>query len=581
MLMPMPREGVPWVAPLPPAATALAIVSAGAAGLAGAAALLTASAAHAPLPGELALVVGGAAAVGLLVLLPLLLRLRALELALVSLARGTGSTPAAAVGGWPLAAFFARLGELGRRVAEDDQRERQAAEYREQLLRQTAEAAAREERNRLARDLHDSIKQQLFSISVSAAAARARAESGAGAEVEALGDIQRSAHEAQVEMRALLQQLRPAPLENVGLVEALRDQCEALGYRTGATVGVEIGELPGDELLPPGAQESIFRIAQEALANVARHARAQVVSLALRRDGMTLLLEIRDDGQGFDPSVARSGMGLGNLRERARALDGSVEIVSAPGAGTTVRVRVPLVEPVRISAEERERQEEVATALARGQRYLGYCFTAFQIAGLLIFLQTPFWTVAVALVASLYCYAQAATAGAQVVLLAGKGSEAALALRHRAHEWLTVVLLIVALCIWYAPVVAPPEWPALWVQSGVVAGSALLAATALVQWLLWGRDTVRYYALLPAMRRAGEIEQRRVACLASYGLWAFIVALGLLFGGWHPVAPPRTFMEWADGAAIALLAVWILLNTAELALTRRWKRRFVLAGAEP
>lgn len=574
--MSKPRNEAALVAPLPLAATALAVGSLALSGLIAGAITLALAETHAPSLALAAATTVGAAA-GVLALSPLLLRLRTLDLALWRLARGGESALPVSAHGWPLSAVFARLDELGRRVGEEERRERQAAEYREQLLRQTAEAAAREERNRLARDLHDSIKQQLFSISVSAAAARARAEGGAGA-TEALGDIQRSAHEAQVEMRALLQQLRPAPLESVGLVEALRDQCEALGYRTGAAASVEVGELPGDDLLPPGAQESIFRMAQEALANIARHARAQVVTLALRREDMALLLEIRDDGQGFDAAVAPSGMGLGNLRERARALGGRVEISSAPGAGTTVRVRVPLVEPVRVSAEERERQEEVAAALVRGQRFLGYCAPAVQLAGLLILLQTPFWTVAAALVASLYSYAQAATAGAQVTLLAGKASEAALALRHQWHEWLTVALLIAALCVWYVPVVARPEWPAWQVLAGVVTGSALLAGAALAQWWLWRRDTLRYYRLLPDGRRAAEIEKRRVSCLASYGLWAFVVALGLLFGGWHPAVPPRTFTQWADAAAIALLVAWIVLNSVEYALVMRWKRRFI-AGA--
>lgn len=571
----MPREEAPRVAVLPPAATALAAVSCGAAGLVGAVAILAASAARMSPPGELALAAGVAVVVGVLLLLPLLLRLRTLELSLAWLARGVGSTAPVAGRGWPLAAMFALLGRLSGRVAENEQRERQAAEYREQLLRQTAEAAAREERNRLARDLHDSIKQQLFSISVSAAAAQARAEGGSAGTgaADALGEIQRSAQEAQVEMRALLQQLRPAPLENVGLVEALRDQCEALGYRTGAAVSVEIGKLPDDELLPPGAPEGIFRMAQEALANVARHARAQNVSLSLRREGMALLLEIRDDGQGFDVANAKGGMGLGNLRERARALNGGVEVASAPGSGTTVRVRVPLVEPIRISAEERERQEVVAAALARGQRYLGYCLTTFQIAGLLILIEMPFWSVAVALVASFYCYAQAAIARSQIALITGKGSEAALALRHRAHEWLTVLLFIAALCVWYVPVVARSEWPAQQVLAGAIIGSALLAAAALAQWLLWRRDTVRYYALLPVERRGRELERRRVECIGSYGLWVLVVALGVLFGGWHPAVPPRTLTQWADAAAIALLTVWIVLNTVEYALTLRWKRR--------
>lgn len=575
----MPRNEPPQIASLPLGATALAVVSFGVAGLAATATSEISADAHAPLAATVALTVAATVVVGGLLLLPLLLRLRTLEQSLAWLARGMVATSPSRTRGWPLSAIFARLAELSRRVSDDERRERQAAAFREQLLRQTAEAATREERNRLARELHDSIKQQLFSISVSAAAARARSES-AGSTTDPLGDIQRSAHEAQVEMRALLQQLRPAPLESVGLVEALRDQCEAVRYRTGAAVTVDIGELSSDELLPPGTQEAIFRIAQEALANVARHARAHTVSLDLRRAGMTMLLEVRDDGQGFEIASARGGMGLGNVRERARALGGSAEIVSAPGAGTTVRFCVPLVEPVRISDEERERQTATTIVLERGNRHLANCFNAFQITGLLIFIQTPFWTITLAFVASVYFYALAAAAGSQVTLLAGTSSEAALMLRHKAREWLTVLLLIAAVCVWYVPVVAPPQWPARQLLAGVALGSVLLAAAALAQWLLWRRDTVRYIAALDVSRRAREIEKRRVACVVSFGLWLLVVVLSILFGGWRPAVPPRTFTQWADTAAIALLAVWMLLNTVEYVLTIQWKRRFATTATE-
>src|SRR5215469_5773606 len=172
--------------------------------------------------------------------------------------------------------------------------------YRDQLLQQVSKTAAQEERNRLARDLHDSIKQQLFSIVVNAAAAKARWEHDLTGARKIVDDIECIALEAQVEMQALLQQLRPSALENVGLIESLRMQCEALGYRTGAEVTVELSDIPFDELLPIGAQEMIFRIVQEGFTNIAHHARASQAWLSLRRQRDALLVEIGDDGQGFD-----------------------------------------------------------------------------------------------------------------------------------------------------------------------------------------------------------------------------------------------------------------------------------------
>jgi signal transduction histidine kinase len=217
---------------------------------------------------------------------------------------------------------------------------------RDEWSRQIREAAAQQERNRLARDLHDSIKQQLFSINVSAATAQARWESDWEGARTAIEDLRQSAHEAMTEMEAMLQQLRPAPLETVGLIEALRKQCEALQYRTGAQVVAEIGGLPDSKRLPLGAQEAIFRITQEALANIARHARARNVQLRLyqqtgERNG-SLWLKITDDGNGFDPLNTAPGLGLTNLRERAREIGGTLQLDSSPGAGATLILRIPL-----------------------------------------------------------------------------------------------------------------------------------------------------------------------------------------------------------------------------------------------
>jgi signal transduction histidine kinase len=213
-------------------------------------------------------------------------------------------------------------------------------------LEEIRESAAQQERNRIARDLHDSIKQQLFSIRLSSAAAEERWESDPPGARSALIDVRRNAHAAMVEMQAMLAQLRPEPLAAAGLVEALREQCEALGYRSGARVDFDLGDLPPDNRLPPGTQEHLFRMAQEALSNVARHARASSVRVRLgqaEQEGIAgLLLLVHDDGQGFDPDGQPAGMGLRNLRERLAGLWGTLGIESAPGKGTEIRIFIPL-----------------------------------------------------------------------------------------------------------------------------------------------------------------------------------------------------------------------------------------------
>lgn len=246
------------------------------------------------------------------------------------------------------------LGGLARRVNRLTMAAQQAAGLRERWLSQANRQAAQEERNRLARDLHDSIKQQLFSIQMSAAAAQERFDTDAAGAQKAIGDVRRLAHEALVEMNALLQQLSPAPLERVGLAQAIREQCEALSYRSGAMVECEVGDLPGEALLPPGAQEAVFRVAQEALSNVARHARAKHVSVDLREDESTgeVVLAVRDDGQGFEAKNVQAGSGLEGMRARAAALEGKLTVESQPGLGTLLTFRVPYQVAEEVEAEK-------------------------------------------------------------------------------------------------------------------------------------------------------------------------------------------------------------------------------------
>lgn len=213
---------------------------------------------------------------------------------------------------------------------------------RSQYEEQIEEAARHAERTRLARDLHDAVKQQLFAIQTSAAAIDARFDADPAGARTALGHVRTSAREALAEMETLIEQLQTAPLETTGLRDALKRQCEALAFRTGADVKLSVGELPPDMWLRPGTQRSLFRGAQEALANIGRHARASRVDVTLGTEGDQLELTIKDNGAGFDPTAERTGMGIENMRERARALGGTFLLTSAPGEGTTAQWVVPL-----------------------------------------------------------------------------------------------------------------------------------------------------------------------------------------------------------------------------------------------
>jgi signal transduction histidine kinase len=218
---------------------------------------------------------------------------------------------------------------------------------------QIRDAVGREERNRLARDLHDSVKQQVFAIQTAAATAETRFDGDPAGAREAIARVRASAREAAAEMEALLDELRAVPLDTTGLVEALRKQSDALGYRTGAHVTFDIGALPPADALEPSVYDAVFRVGQEALANVARHARAATVGVSLDARGGQLELVIHDDGAGFDPLQWKPGMGMANMRARADEIGATLQVTGQPGAGATVRLSVPYATPELLRSSRR------------------------------------------------------------------------------------------------------------------------------------------------------------------------------------------------------------------------------------
>jgi signal transduction histidine kinase len=208
------------------------------------------------------------------------------------------------------------------------------------LHERSRELSIVEERNRLARELHDSLVQKLFGVVLAAKSAATLLERDAGdarVQVDRVGDL---AQDAIAELRSLVFQLRPVAIETEGLAAALRKHVEVLRRVHGTRVELE---LQGEPRVRPGVDEEIFRIAQEALHNALRHARAQRLAVQLHENGDGLRLAVTDDGVGFDPRApelrARS-LGLTSMEERARELGGRLEIDSAPGAGTTVALEV-------------------------------------------------------------------------------------------------------------------------------------------------------------------------------------------------------------------------------------------------
>jgi signal transduction histidine kinase len=212
---------------------------------------------------------------------------------------------------------------------------------RSEYWQQIREAARQEERARLARDLHDAVKQQLFAIQTAGATAQTRFDSDPAGARQALDQVRSAARDAMTEMEAMLDQLQASPIESAGLVGFLRKQCEALGFQTGARVNFNAGTLPPPAAFYPGASQAIARVAQEALSNIARHARAANVDVSLEMGDNRLVLLIKDDGSGFQMEERPKGMGMRNAAVRAAEVGAALDIASAPGAGTTVRFSVP------------------------------------------------------------------------------------------------------------------------------------------------------------------------------------------------------------------------------------------------
>jgi signal transduction histidine kinase len=213
------------------------------------------------------------------------------------------------------------------------------------LFASAAQSATLLERQRLARDLHDSVSQALFSMTLHARAAeRHLAAAGIGEDSPAAEQVARLREltaGALAEMRALIFELRPGALAEEGLAAAVGKQASALAARTGVPVDVT---APAERIrLALDVEEHLYRLALEALNNAVKHAGAARLTVDLAESGGRLQLSVQDDGIGFDPAVARPGhLGLTTMRERAAAVGGRLAIDTAPGAGTRVEVTVPL-----------------------------------------------------------------------------------------------------------------------------------------------------------------------------------------------------------------------------------------------
>jgi signal transduction histidine kinase len=208
------------------------------------------------------------------------------------------------------------------------------------LYQQAQQFAAVEERQRLARELHDSVSQALYGIALGARTARTLLDRDPAKAVEPVEYVLQLAEAGLTEMRALIFELRPESLENEGLVVAIEKQVAATRARYGLDVEDVLCEEPP---APIEIKEAIFRVVQESLHNIVKHAHANRVEVRLDCTDTEITLEVSDDGVGFDAGGSFPGhMGLKSMRERTVKFGGETTIASALGEGARIRVRIPL-----------------------------------------------------------------------------------------------------------------------------------------------------------------------------------------------------------------------------------------------
>jgi NarL family two-component system sensor histidine kinase LiaS len=207
-----------------------------------------------------------------------------------------------------------------------------------QLFEQTKDLAVMEERNRLARDLHDSAKQKAFAALAQLGTARGVLNGYDGTAAAHLSEAENLVSDVIQELTFLVQEIYPIALQEKGLATVLREYAFEWENRNDIVIHLE---TQNERRLPLGIEQAIYRVIQEALANVARHSRASRVDISLLFNGDSVQLLLSDDGCGFDIGAKALGVGLRSIRDRVSSVHGSVQIQSTPGQGTRILVQVP------------------------------------------------------------------------------------------------------------------------------------------------------------------------------------------------------------------------------------------------
>ena len=235
--------------------------------------------------------------------------------------------------------FYEQTAALSERLEKLSLEVQQLGSKPQFLGTETKEQVIQEERRRIARELHDSVSQQLFAAMMMISALNERADKFDEKEQKQLKMIEHVLSQAQSEMRALLLHLRPISLES----KSLKSGIEGLLIELKTKVQMKIHWDIEDVKLPEGVEDHLFRIAQELLSNTLRHSHATTLEVYLRQLDSTVLFKIEDNGVGFNSEEILPGSyGINNMKERVQGLGGQVRIVSFPNQGTTIEIKIPL-----------------------------------------------------------------------------------------------------------------------------------------------------------------------------------------------------------------------------------------------
>ena len=221
------------------------------------------------------------------------------------------------------------------------------AYQRLQGMSRELQAVETNERRRLSRELHDEVGQLLtalkFDLEASRQALSGGTEAQAGRAFERTVRALETTDELFVRLRRVVRALRPSVLDELGLKDALDAMVSDIQSRSDLVCSVSVGGAAVEDPATPAIEAALYRMAQELVTNVVRHAQAMTLSVALETDANRWTLTVQDDGVGFNPMAESiSGMGIRGVRERAEILGGQVEVSSLPGAGTTITVRIPV-----------------------------------------------------------------------------------------------------------------------------------------------------------------------------------------------------------------------------------------------